>query len=242
MTDQEQMLDIQDIHTYYGESHVLQGVSLKMPSGSIIAVLGRNGMGKTTLINSITGFNQPRRGHNVFKGEDVTHLRSHNLVHAGMALVPQGRRIFPSLTVLENLLLGEKKGSSTSDEGYSWHLDKVLELFPRLKERLTNMGNNLSGGEQQMLAIARALMTNPKLLLLDEPTEGLAPLLVRTLGDVISRLKESSLSILLVEQNMKFALSIAENVHILNRGIIVHFSSSDELSRNEEVKACFIGV
>ena len=242
MTDSDLMLDVRDIHTYYGDSYILQGVSLKMQSGTIMAVLGRNGMGKTTLVRSIIGFSKPRKGSVIFKGNDVTSLRSHSLVHSGMALVPQGRRIFPSLTVLENLLLGEKERDSVSGGEVSWTLDTVLDLFPRLKERLKNMGNNLSGGEQQMLAIARALMTNPQLLLLDEPTEGLAPLLVRALGDVISRLKESSLSILLVEQNMKFALSISENVNILNQGIVVHSSTSEELSQNEEIKARFIGV
>ncbi|MDA0999087.1 MAG: ABC transporter ATP-binding protein [bacterium] len=236
------MLQVNDVHTYYGESHVLQGISLEVPTGSVVGVLGRNGMGKTTLTHSIIGFLNPRKGSVIFQGEEVTRLRPHHLIQRGMALVPQGRRIFPSLSVHENLMLGAKENGRTDGASDPWTLERVLTLFPRLKERLKNMGNNLSGGEQQMLAIARALMTNPRLLLLDEPTEGLAPLLVRTLGDVILQLKESRLSILLVEQNMKFALSICEQVHIMSRGQVVYSSSTEELNRNEEVKTRFIGI
>ncbi len=235
------MLQVDRIHTYYGDSYVIQGISLEVAPGSIVAVLGRNGMGKTTLIRSIIGFTKPREGKVVFKGVDVTNLPSHAIVKMGMALVPQGRRIFPSLTVIENLRLGLRRNHEVAAQD-QWTLDRILELFPRLKARLNNMGNRLSGGEQQMLAIARALMTNPQLLLLDEPTEGLAPLLVRALGDVILQLREKSLSILLVEQNMKFALATSDYVHILSRGRVVHSSSPQELSDDDEIKARFLGV
>ncbi len=241
MTDNDPMLKVDDIHTYYGDSYVLQGLSLEIAEGEVMAVLGRNGMGKTTLIRSIIGFTKPRTGKISFDGADITALQPHEIVSLGVALVPQGRRIFPSLTVMENLLLGEKEGVAEDGEE-PWDTDRVLALFPRLKERLRNMGNQLSGGEQQMLAFARSLMTNPKMLLLDEPTEGLAPLLVRAMGDTLSKLKESKLAILLVEQNMKFALAACDYVHVLNRGRVVHSSTPDELAANEEIKSRFLGV
>ena len=234
------MLEVDDVHTFYGDSYILQGVSIDVPRGAVVGVLGRNGVGKTTLIRTVVGFTKPRRGKVRFGGTDVTPLRPYEISHLGMALVPQGRRIFPSLTVLENLMLGARRGSADGDAG--WTLDGALELFPRLEARLRNAGNALSGGEQQMLAVARALMTNPRLLLLDEPSEGLAPLLVRALGDVLMKLKERRLSVLLVEQNLQLALRVCDRLHILNRGRVVHTASPEALREDREVKARFLGV
>jgi branched-chain amino acid transport system ATP-binding protein len=229
------VLDVEDVHTYYGESHVLQGISLRVAASEVLGILGRNGMGKTTLIRSIIGFTPPRRGRVRFKGQDITRWPPYRMVESGMALVPQGRRVFPSLSVRENLEVAR------SGRG-PWSLDRVHALFPRLLERGGNRANKLSGGEQQMLAIGRALMTNPHLLLLDEPTEGLAPLLVLEVGRVIKELKREGLSILLVEQNLPLALSVADRTHILSRGQIVHSARPDELLANEEVKSRYLGV
>ena len=178
------MLRVEDIHTYYGDSYILQGISLEVEKGSVIAILGRNGMGKTTLIHSIIGFNPPRQGRITFQGKDITKVPSYNRVALGLGLVPQERRIFPSLTVLENLKVAANK------EREDWTTEGVFSVFPRLKERTHHRGDNLSGGEQQMLAIGRALMTSPSLLLMDEPSEGLAPVMVRVMRDSIFRLKE----------------------------------------------------
>ncbi len=230
------MLNIEDVHTYYGQSYVLQGISLEVPQGSVIAILGRNGMGKTTLIRTAIGFVYPKKGKVLFKDLDITRLRSHVRVRLGMGLVPQGRRVFGSLSVEENLTAGAIK---TDGE---WNLERVYELFPRLKDRSHHPGNKLSGGEQQMVAIGRALMTNPQLLLMDEPTEGLAPILVSAVGDIILHLKEEGLSILLVEQNMPFALDVADHAHVLSRGRVVYSSSPQELQENEEVKSRFLGI
>ncbi len=230
------MLALSDVHTYYGESHVLQGITLSVSPGEIVTILGRNGMGKTTLMRSIIGFTPPRRGRVRFKGDDITRWPPYRMVERGMALVPQGRRVFASLTVRENLEVARH------GQRGRWTLPRVLELFPRLGDRVQNRGNKLSGGEQQMLAIGRALMTDPDLLLMDEPTEGLAPLLVREVGRVIAELKREGLSILLVEQNLPLALSVADGVHILSRGQIVHSSRPAELMANEEVKSRFLGV
>ena len=228
-------LEVEDIHTYYGESHVLHGISLRVDPGEVLAILGRNGMGKTTLMRSIVGFTPPRAGHVRYKNADITRLPSFRMVELGMALVPQGRRVFPSLSVRENLEVA-RRGSGR------WSLEQVYALFPRLRERAANRANKLSGGEQQMLAIGRALMSNPELLLLDEPTEGLAPLLVREVGRVIAELKRSGLSILLVEQNLALALSVADRVHVLSRGQIVHTGTPGELMGNEDVKTRYLGV
>ena len=229
------MLDVADLHTYYGESHVLHGVSLSVADGEVLTILGRNGMGKTTLIRSIIGFTPPREGTIRLRGDDVTGWAPYRLVERGMALVPQGRRVFPSLTVRENLDVA-RRGDGR------WSIDRVHELFPRLRERASNRANKLSGGEQQMLAIGRALMSNPALLLLDEPTEGLAPLLVREVGRVIGELKREGLSILLVEQNLPLALSVADRVHILSRGHIVYGGRPDALAADEDVKSRLLGV
>ena len=230
------MLDVEEIHTYYGDSYVLQGISLRIEPGQVVGIVGRNGMGKTTLIRSIVGFTPPRRGRVRFKNQDITGWASNHVVGLGLGLVPQGRRIFPSLTVHENLAvaLNEKNGP--------WTLDRVMELFPRLRERAQNRAGKLSGGEQQMLAIGRALVTNPELLLMDEPTEGLAPLLVREVGRVIERLKAEGLSILLVEQNLPLALRIVDHVHVLSRGRIVHSGRPAELEKDREVKARYLGL
>jgi branched-chain amino acid transport system ATP-binding protein len=230
------VLELADIHTYYGESHVLQGVSLGVPAGRVVAILGRNGAGKTTLVRTVIGFTPARRGVVRFKGEDITRWPPYRAVEHGMALVPQGRRVFPSLSVLENLDVARRVG------GGRWTLDRVLALFPRLRERGPNRAGKLSGGEQQMLAIGRALMTNPDLLLMDEPTEGLAPLIVREVGRVIGELKREGLSILLVEQNLPLALSVADTVHVLSRGQIVHSGTPQALTVNEDVKARYLGV
>ena len=229
------MLNVDNIHTYYGESHVLQGISLEVARGSVVALLGRNGMGKTTLIRSIVGLTPPRMGQVIFKGKDVSRLTDFRKMRMGISFVPQGRWIFPSLTVRENLLIGaDRKGE--------WNLAEIFKLFPRLEERSKHLGNKLSGGEQQMLAIARALMTNPDLLLMDEPTEGLAPLMVQVVADTILRLKSTGQTILLAEQNLLMALKVADFTHVLSRGQIVHSSSPQELWENEAIKTQYLGL
>jgi len=231
------MLEVQDIHTNYGESYILQGLSLRLSQGQVVAVLGRNGVGKTTLIRSIIGFTPPRRGRILLRGEDITHLAPHEIARRGVGLVPQGRRIFASLGVGEHLEIGQRAGN-----GAGWSFDRMLELFPQLRKRLRNRGNKLSGGEQQMLACGRALVGNPDILLMDEPSEGLAPLLVRELGRILGRLKTGGASILIVEQNLAFALRVADHVYLMSKGKIVHESRPDELLRNQEVKARYLGV
>jgi branched-chain amino acid transport system ATP-binding protein len=230
------MLDVREIHTYYGDSYVLQGISLHIEPGQVVGLLGRNGMGKTTLIRSIIGFTPPRRGEVRFKDRDITGWASNRVVALGLGLVPQGRRVFPSLTVRENLAVAARGGDGP------WTIDRVMALFPRLRERRESRAGKLSGGEQQMLAIGRALVTNPELLLMDEPTEGLAPLLVREVGRVIERLKGEGLSILLVEQNLALALRLADHVHVLSRGRIVYSEAPASLERDHEVKARYLGV
>ena len=231
------MLEVEDIHTYYGDSYILQGISLRLEQGQVVAVLGRNGVGKTTLIRSIVGFTPPRRGRVLLNSEDITHRPAYEIVRSGIGLVPQGRRIFSSLNVMENLGVAERQG-----KGPRWGLEKILDIFPRLKERLGHRGNKLSGGEQQMLACGRALLGGPEVLLMDEPSEGLAPLLVRELGRILRQLKEGGASILIVEQNIRFALGIADHVYLMSKGRIVYESSPEDLWKNEEVKARYLGV
>jgi len=227
-------LVVEDVHTYYGDSYVLQGVSLRVAPGQLVAVLGRNGVGKTTLIRSVVGFTPPRRGRIWFRGQDITHRPSHAIARMGVGLVPQGRRIFPSLSVEENLVVAAR--------GEGWTLERVYELFPRLRERAHHRGGKLSGGEQQMLAIGRALMTNPSLLLLDEPSEGLAPKLVLDLAHVLLQLKERGLSVLMVEQNLPLALRLADYVYVMSKGTVVFEGSPEALRRAEEVRLRYLGV
>jgi branched-chain amino acid transport system ATP-binding protein len=231
----ESVLAVADLHTYYGDSHVLHGVSLGVAPGEVVVILGRNGMGKTTLIRSVVGFTPPRRGRVSFKGADVTAWAPFRRIERGMALVPQGRRVFASLSVRENLDVA--RGGVGR-----WDRERVFGLFPRLRERAANRANKLSGGEQQMLAIGRSLMSNPALLLMDEPTEGLAPLLVREVGRVIGELKREGLSILLVEQNLPMAAAVADRVHVLSRGEIVYSGTPGELLADEAVKSRYLGV
>jgi branched-chain amino acid transport system ATP-binding protein len=231
------MLDVDGIHTYYGESHVLHGVSLRVGPGEAVALLGRNGAGKTTLISSIMGFTPPREGRILLEGEPIQRWPAHRIARRGLALVPQGRRIFAPLTVRENLLLGAR--SAPSD---GWTLERVLDLFPRLRERADQAGGTLSGGEQQMLAVGRALLTNGRVLLLDEPSEGLAPLVVREIGRILVRLKGERLPILLVEQNYHLALGVADRVYVMSKGQIVYEGTPAELGANEEVKRHYLGV
>jgi branched-chain amino acid transport system ATP-binding protein len=231
----EPVLAVADVHTYYGDSHVLHGVSLAVAPGEVVAILGRNGMGKTTLIRSVVGFTPPRRGRVSFKGDDITAWAPFRRIERGMALVPQGRRVFASLSVRENLDVA--RGGAGR-----WDRERIFGLFPRLRERAPNRANKLSGGEQQMLAIGRSLMSNPVLLLMDEPTEGLAPLLVREVSRVIGELKREGLSILLVEQNLPMAAAVADRVHVLSRGEIVYSGTPAELMADEVVTSRYLGV
>ena len=259
------MLTVEDIHTYYGDSHVLQGLSLNVNQGEVVALLGRNGVGKSTTIKSIIGFTPPRRGRILLHTStgvdshpvDITHLPSHRTARLGVGLAPQGRAIFPTLTVRENITLAARKPKSASapsaslrgssrdashNNGSGWTEERVLEVFPPLAKRLKNLGSQLSGGEQQMLAIARALMTNPELLLMDEPSEGLAPLLVMEIGRVLGELRAQGLSILLVEQNLSLALGIADRVYVMSKGRVVFEGTPDELRRDPETLHRYLGV
>jgi branched-chain amino acid transport system ATP-binding protein len=231
------LLEIKDIHTYYGDSHVLQGVSAKVEKGKLVAILGRNGAGKTTLLRSIMGFTPPRDGSIVFKGEDITHLDIYRRVRLGIGVVPQGRRTFATLTVRENLEISAK-----GEEGSQWSVENVLTKFPGLERRSTSRARNLSGGEQQMLAFGRALVGNPDLLLMDEPSEGLSPLLVREVEKIIREIKARELSMILVEQDSSFAMKVADYVYIMNRGTVVYESEPEKLKENPEIRHRYLGV
>ena len=234
------MLKLEDIHTFYGKSHILNGVCLEIGENSGIALSGRNGVGKTTTIRSIVGFTPPRKGRVTFQGKDITGLPPHRIALMGMALVPQGRRIFTSLSIDENLLVaGYKTESGLQKE----NLERVFSLFPILKERLALRAKALSGGEMQMLAIARALMAAPRLLLMDEPTEGLAPLYIEEIKRVILAIKaEKKASLLLVEQNFQFVLEIADYIYVMNKGRVVYESKPRDLENNEEIKMKYLGL
>jgi len=229
-------LAVRDLHAYYGESHVLQGVSLDVADGESVALLGRNGAGKTTTINAIVGFIRPRGGRVRVGDRDVTAKAPHQVAAAGVALVPQGRRVFADLTVLENLTIAARS------DGGGWDLARVLGLFPSLERRLGNRGDELSGGEQQMVAIGRALLRDPALLLLDEPSEGLAPKLVNEVGDALVHLRESGLALLLVEQNLALATRVAQRVYVMNKGTIVFSGTTAELAAAGDVEARYLGV
>ncbi len=229
-------LQVTGLHAYYGDSHVLQGVDLEVAEGEAVALLGRNGAGKTTTISAIVGFVRPRRGRVSVGGRDLTGAPPHEIARAGVALVPQGRRVFADLTVGENLALTARRR-----EG-GWDLERVLGLFPALRERLGNRGDELSGGEQQMLAIGRALMRDPRVLLLDEPSEGLAPKLVDEVRDVLLRLRESGLPLLLVEQNLALATSVGQRVYVMNKGRIVFAGTPAELASDPEVESRYLGI
>jgi branched-chain amino acid transport system ATP-binding protein len=232
------LLSLQQVHTYYGSSHVLQGISLELEAGRTVALLGRNGAGKTTTISSVVGFAPPRSGTVSFKGVDVTGAPPHALARMGAALVPQGRRIFPNLSVEENITLARR--SARGRKG--WTLERIYAQFPRLKERAGNGGAQLSGGEQQMLAIARAMAAGPELLLLDEPSEGLAPLIVAEIGRVMRALKAEGLSMLLVEQHVPLALSVADTVYVISKGQIVFSGTPGELAGNAALKQQYLGI
>jgi len=232
------MLELVDVHTYYGESHILNGISMEVKAGSVVALLGRNGMGKTTTVRSIISFTPPRYGVVRFKGKDISGLPAHQICQMGLALVPQGRRIFPSLSVEENLTIGAR----SARRGGGWSLERAYSLFPLLKERARLKGNLLSGGEQQMLSIARALLTNPDFLVMDEPSEGLAPLIVQEIGDLILQLKSDGLSMLLVEQNLPMALRVSDYVYIVSKGEIVYQSTPEELKNNKGIQAKYLAV
>jgi branched-chain amino acid transport system ATP-binding protein len=234
------MLDVKDIHTYYGDSYILQGVSLSVSEGQVVALMGRNGVGKTTTIRSVAGLTPPRMGSIVFKGREISHLPAYSIAHMGMGLVPQGRRIFGSLSVLEHLTVFSGKDKERRKD---WTLERVLSLFPPLRNRTKQKGGTLSGGEQQMLAIGRTLVTNPELLLMDEPTEGLSPLFVKEVGRAIQSLKkEGKLSILLVEQNLAIGLKLADYMYIMNKGVIVFEGLSEGLLNRPDIQSTYLGV
>lgn len=229
------MLEVREIHTFYGASHILHGISLVVREGTVVGVVGRNGMGKTTLIRSIAGLTPPRSGSILFNGRELQDLPPYRIAHSGVALVPQGRRIFPSLTIEENLTISARgKGP--------WTLETVYTLFERLKQRRRNRGHQLSGGEQQMLAIGRALMTNPQMLLMDEPSEGLAPRLVDDVGNVLMELKRLGQSILLVEQNLGLVLRTADVVHVMGKGQIVWSGVPARLQEDPRIMEEHLGV
>lgn len=230
------MLRVEGVDTFYGDIQILRGISIEVGEREIIGLLGRNGRGKTTLIRAIMGTVPPRQGRIFFKDEEITKRKPYEVSRMGIGVVPQGRQIFPSLNVEENLTVVARGGA----EG--WTLEKIYTLFPPLKQRKSHPGNKLSGGEQQMLAIGRSLMTNPSLLLMDEPTAGLSPLYVQMLGQTIQGLKQNGISILLIEQQVGFVLRNVDYVHIMERGTIVHSSLPQDLETKQEITMKYLGI
>jgi branched-chain amino acid transport system ATP-binding protein len=237
------LLEVEDIHTYLGDSYIIQGVSLAVPAGRVVALLGRNGAGKTTTLRSIMRMVRPRRGRISFDGHDISALATHEIARARIAFVQETRAIFPSLTVEENLAIAARPlPPAETRGGDGWTLARIYDDFPQLAARRKNGGTQLSGGEQQMLAIARALIANPRLVLLDEPSEGLAPLIVRQIADIIGRLKQLGMTMLLVEQNFALATEIADEVVILGKGRVRWRGTSAELRAADDVRHTWLGV
>jgi len=234
------MLNIENLHVYYGGIHALKGISLEVAEGKIVTLIGANGAGKSTTLRTISGIVRPREGRITFEGKDMTALPAYEIVGMGIALVPEGRRVFTHLTVLENLLLGAH--TRRDSRGVHEDLESVCELFPILKERASQSAGTLSGGEQQMLAVGRALMSRPRLLLMDEPSLGLAPFLVKEVFKTIRQLHDEGTTILLVEQNARAALRIADYGYILETGEIVLQGTGDELVHNDDVRKAYLGV
>ena len=233
------ILAVEGINTYYGSSHILFDVSLAIQAGEVVVLLGRNGAGKTTTLRSIMGLTPPKTGSITFKGEKIGGLSSYRIARMGMGFVPEDRVIFPDLTVRENLEIAKKK---TGQEKTLWTVEKIFGFFPVLERFQKRDGGTLSGGEQQMLTIARTLMGNPELLLLDEPVEGLAPLIVRMMGEIINQIRNQGVTLLVSEQNVKFSLKIAQNAHVIDKGTIRYQGSVDELRGNEEIKKKYLAV
>ncbi len=234
------MLELENIHTYYGNIHALKGISLTVDKGEIVTLIGANGAGKSTTLRTITGLLKPRVGTAKLDGQDLAKLKAHDIVYKGIAMVPEGRGIFARLTVTENLDMGAY--SRTSKEEYNKDIERVFSLFPRLKERRNQVAGTLSGGEQQMLATARALMAHPTLLLMDEPSMGLAPVLVELIFDTIQQINKEGVTILLVEQNALMALSIANRGYVLQSGTIVLQDSAANLKKDPTVQKAYLGM
>ncbi len=234
------LMEIKDLNTFYGQSHILQGVSLAVDSGEIVGLLGRNGMGKSTTLKSIIGLAKPQSGQVLLKERNIVGLPSHIISRLGVGYVPEDRRIFPTLTLRENLLIGIKSGQKGYEDG--WNVEKIYRYFPILQARDKQKGGHLSGGEPQMLAIARTLMGNPEVLLIDEPTEGLAPMIVKSVKQVIQDIPCHGIAILLVEQNMRVALRLARRNYIISKGKIVFHGTAEELMRAHEVREKYLEV
>jgi len=231
------ILEVENIHAYYGTSHILFGVSININQGEAVCLLGRNGAGKTTTLKTIIGLLPPRSGRIRFKGHEIVGKPPYQIARLGVGYVPDDRRIFPDLTVRQNLLLGRRER-----DGSIWTLEKVYDLFPKLKELESHLGNELSGGEQQMLTIARTLMTNPELLLLDEPGEGLAPLVVKAMERQLAKIKKLGVTMLICEHNVGLALALSDRAYIMEKGTIRYEGSVEELRANEEVKRRYLMV
>jgi branched-chain amino acid transport system ATP-binding protein len=234
------MLEVKNIHTYYDKIHALKGISLKVDEGEIVTLIGANGAGKTTTLRTISGLLKPRVGSVHFKGEDISKFEAHDLVYKGIAMVPEGRGVFAKLTVAENLEMGAFSRDDKVE--IKRDLDRMYELFPRLHERRTQVSGTLSGGEQQMLATARAMMAAPKLILMDEPSMGLAPILVESVFDAIERINKDGVTILLVEQNATMALGVANRGYVLQTGEIVLSDTAAALQQNEMVQKAYLGI
>jgi branched-chain amino acid transport system ATP-binding protein len=229
------ILEVESIDTFYGLGHILHGLSLGVAEGEVVALLGRNGAGKTTTLRSVSGLTPPKRGEIRYKGANIAGLDAYRISQQGIALVPETRDIFSYLTARENLSIAQRRGSR-------WQTDTVLTLFPQLRDRLDSKGRSLSGGEQQMLAIARALMTGPELLLLDEPSQGLAPLIVNAVIETIRALKRERVSMLLVEQNAEMALQLADRVYVIDHGTVVFEGTPEKLRADAQVTSTYLGV
>jgi branched-chain amino acid transport system ATP-binding protein len=236
------MLEVRDIHSFYGKSHILHGVSLALKEGELVCLLGRNGVGKSTTLKSIMGVVKPKQGSIRFHDQELIGKEPYQIARLGVGYVPEDRRIFRSLTVHENLLMGIKKGNKENVGESAWTVDRVYDLFPRLKERCNNKGGHLSGGEQQMLTVVRTLMGNPRVILIDEPTEGLAPLIVKDVLDMLATVRKAGVTILLVEQNFKAAIKIADRFYIMSKGKIVFAGDTAALLAAEEVRKNYLEV